>query len=88
MIIERTIVHGMALQQPGTEKKEDIRLIPMTKGPTSTEKSKKQRDNTKSHSNFDYTAIADRLDLGRSVGVTAATQLARLNRFTGFQPFH
>ena len=30
----------------------------MTKAPTTTEKSKKQRDNTK---NFDYTTITDRL---------------------------
>ena len=33
----------------------------MTKATTSTEKSKKQRDNTKRHQNFDYTTIADRL---------------------------
>ena len=29
-----------------------------------------------------------RIDLGRSVGVTIATQLVWLNRFTGFQPSH
>ena len=33
----------------------------MTKTPSPTEKSKKQRDNTKSHQNFDYTTIADQL---------------------------
>ena len=34
----------------------------MTKAPTPTEKSKKQRDNTKNATkNFDYTTIADRL---------------------------
>ena len=34
----------------------------MTKAPTPTEKSKKQRDNTKHASkNFDYTTIADQL---------------------------
>ena len=32
----------------------------MTKAPTPTEKSKKQRDTIKRHQNFDYTAIADR----------------------------
>ena len=33
----------------------------MTKAPTPIEKSKKHRDNTKRHQNFDYTTIADRL---------------------------
>ena len=37
----------------------------MTKASTPTEKSEKQRDNTKHHQNFDYTTIADRL---RTVG--------------------
>ena len=46
----------------------------MTKAPTPTEKSKKQRDNTKTPPK---PSIAQRLrtDLGRSVGVTIATQL-------------
>ena len=44
------------------EKTEEIWLSPMTKAPTPTEKSKKQRDNTKNATkNFDYTTIADRL---------------------------
>ena len=44
------------------KKKEEIWLRPMTKAPTSTEKSKKQRDNIKNATkNFDYTTIADRL---------------------------
>ena len=44
------------------EKKEDIRLCPMTRAPTATEKSKKQHDNIKNATkNFDYTTIADRL---------------------------
>ena len=43
-------------------KKEEIWLSPMTEAPTPTEKSKKQRDNTKNATkNFDYTTIADRL---------------------------
>ena len=43
-------------------KKEEIWLSPMTKAPTPTEKSKKQRDNTKNaNKNLDYTTIADRL---------------------------
>ena len=33
----------------------------MTKAPTPTEKSKKQRDNRKRHEKFDDTTIADRL---------------------------
>ena len=47
----------------------------MTKAPTPTGKSKKQRDNTKTPPK---TSITQRLrtDLGRSVGVTTATQLA------------
>ena len=45
------------------EKKEKIWLSPMTKAHTRREKSKKQRDNTKTPptKNFDYTTIADRL---------------------------
>ena len=44
------------------EKKKEIWLSPVTKAPTSTEKSKKQRDNIKNATkNFDYTTIADRL---------------------------
>ena len=43
-------------------KKEEIWLSPMTEALTPTEKSKKQRDNTKNATkNFDYTTIADRL---------------------------
>ena len=59
----------------------------MTKALTPTDKSKKQRDNTKTPSK---TSITQRLrtDLGRSVGVTIATQLVRLNRLTGSQPSH
>ena len=55
----------------------------MTKAPTLTEKSKKQRDNTKTPPKL-------RLhnDLGRSVGVTTATTLVWLNRFTSAQPSH
>ena len=44
------------------EKNEEIRLSPVTKVPTPTEKSKKQRDNiTNATKNFDYITIADRL---------------------------
>ena len=44
------------------EKNEEIWLSPMTKATTPTEKSEKQRDNTKNATNnFDYTTIADRL---------------------------
>ena len=69
------------------EKKEEIWLSPMTKAPTPNEKSKKQRDNTKTPQK---TSITQRLqtDLGRSAGVTIATQLVWLNRYTGSQPSH
>ena len=43
------------------EKKEKIWLSPMTKAPTPTEKSKKQRNNKKRHQNFDYTTSANLL---------------------------
>ena len=50
----------------------------MTKAPTPTEKSKMQRENTKTPPK---TSITQRLrtDLGRSVWVTIATKLVRLN---------
>ena len=44
------------------EKKEEIWHSPVTKTPTPTEKSKKQRDNIKNATeNFDYTKVTDRL---------------------------
>ena len=69
------------------DKKEEIWPSPMTKAPTPTEKSKKQRDNT---NNATKTLITQRLrtDLGRSVGVTTATPLVWLNQFTSVQPSH
>ena len=69
------------------EKKEEIWLSPMTKAPTPTEKSKKQRDNTKTPPK---TSITQRLrtDLGRLVEVTITTQLVWLNRFTRSQHSH
>ena len=59
----------------------------VTKTPTPTEKSKNKHDNTKTPQK---TSITQRLqtDLRRSVGVTIATQLLLLNRFTGSQPYH
>ena len=50
-------------------------------------KQKKQYDNTQMPPK---TSIKQRLltDLGRSVGVTKATKLVLLNRFTGSQPSH
>ena len=53
----------------------------MTKTPTPTDQSKKQRDNIKSPPKTLITQLL-RTDLGRSVGVTAVTQLLWLNRFT------
>ena len=57
----------------------------MAKAPTPTEKSKKQSDKTE---NATKTSSTKRLRtyLGRSVGVTTATQLVWLNRFTVSQP--
>ena len=58
------------------------------KSPCTDRKIKKaQRDNTKTPPK---TSITQRLrtDLRRSVGVTIATQLVLLNRFTGSQPSH
>ena len=59
----------------------------MTKAPTPTERSKKQRDNTNKPPKI---SIAQRLrtDLGRLVEVAIATQLVWLNRITGSQPSH
>ena len=60
------------------EKKEEIWLSPVTKTPTPTEQSKKQRDNIKTPPKTLITQLL-RTDLGRSVGVTAVTQLVWLN---------
>ena len=57
------------------------------KTPTPTEQSKKQRDNIKNTTKALITQLL-RIDLGRSVGVTAVTQLVWLNRFTSVQPSH
>ena len=69
------------------EKKEEIWLSPVTKTPTPTEQSKKQRDNIKTPPKTLITQPL-RTDLGRSLGVTAVTQLVWLNRFTSAQPSH
>ena len=69
------------------EKKEEIWLSPVTKTLTPTEQSKKQRDNIKTPPKTLITQLL-RTDLGRSVGVTAVTQLVWLNRFTSAQPSH
>ena len=59
----------------------------MTKARTHTEKSKKRGDNTKTSPKA---LITQRLstELGRSVGVTIATQLVWLNQFTVSKPSH
>ena len=62
-----------------SEKKEEIWLSPVTKTPAPTEQSKKQRDNIKTPPKTLITQLL-RTDLGRSVGVTAVTQLVWLNR--------
>ena len=57
------------------------------KTPALTEKSNKQRDNTKTPPK---TSITQRLptDLGQSVGEAIATRLVWLNQLTGSQPSH
>ena len=62
---------------PKASENEDIWLSPMSKAPTPTEKSKKQRESTKTPPK---TSITQRLrtDFGRSVRVTIATQLVWL----------
>ena len=69
------------------EKKEEIWLSPMTKAPTATEKSRKQRDNTKTPPKTSITQWL-RTDLGRSVGVTTVTPLVSLNWFISAEPSH
>ena len=59
------------------EKKEEIWLSPVTKTPTPTGQSKKQRDNIKTPPKTLITQLL-RTDLGRSVGATAVTQLVWL----------
>ena len=68
------------------EKKEEIWLSPMTKAPTPAKMSKGQSDNT---NNATKTSIIQRLrtDLGRSGGVTTATQLVWLTGLRA-QPSH
>ena len=77
-----TLVRKNWLREKG---KEEIWLSPVTKTPTPTEQSKKQRDNIKTPPKTLITQLL-RTDLGRSVGVTAVTQLVWLNRFTSAQP--
>ena len=59
----------------------------MTKAPRPTDKSKKQRDNTKLSTKTSITQWLE-TDLGWSAGVTIDTKLVWLNRITGSQPFH
>ena len=55
----------------------------MTKAPTPTEMSKGQNDNTLTAPQKSSITKRLRNDLGRSVGVTMATQLEWLTLFTG-----
>ena len=67
------------------EKREEIWLSPMTKAPTPTEMSKGESDIT---NNATKSSIKQRLrtDLGRSVGVTTATQLVWLTGLRAHLP--
>ena len=56
------------------EKKEEIWLSPMTKAPTPKDKSKKQGNNIKTPPKTSITQWSQ-TDLGRTVRVTAVTQL-------------
>ena len=79
---------GKLTNEVSKEKKEEILLSPVTKTPTKlTEQSKKQRDNMKTPPKTLITQLL-RTDLGRSVGVTAVTQLVWFNPFTSAQPSH
>ena len=66
---------------------DDMWLKAVTKAPTPTEKSKKQRDNTKPSPKILITTNTDRLRTSQ-FWVTAATKLVRLNGFYGRQPSH
>ena len=68
-----------------TKKKKEIWPSPMTKAPTPTEMSKGQSDNT---NNAQKSSIKQQLrtDLGRSVGVTTATQLVWLTGLRAHLP--
>ena len=55
----------------------------MTKAPTPTEMSKGQSDNTNNATSPSSIKQRLRTDLGRSVGVTTATQLVWFTGFTG-----
>ena len=69
-------------------KEEESQMLSlMIKAPTSTEKSKKQHDNTNTPLKTSITQRF-RTDLGRPVGVMIATELMWLNRFTGSEPSH
>ena len=63
------------------------RTLSYDNAPTPTEKSKKQRANTKTPPK---TSISQRLrtELRPSVGVTIATHFVWLNRVTGSKPFN
>ena len=67
-------------------KKNEILLSPMTEASIQTDNSTTNWQ----HKNATKTAITQRLwtDLGRSVGVTTAIQLVRLNQLAGTQPSH
>ena len=67
------IYYGQDEEMTFSRENEAIWLSPMTKDPTPTGKSKKQRDNSKKPPK---TSISQRLqtDLERSVGVTIAAQ--------------
>ena len=68
------------------EKKNEIWLGPMTKGPLPTKNSTTNRQNKNATKSFDNTTTSDRL---RTVSwVTTAIQLVLLKRFTGTQPSH
>ena len=77
----------MTINWENTQKqKEEIWLSPMTKTPTPAEMLKGQSDNT---NNATKSSITQRLptDLGRSFGVTTATQLVWLTGLRA-QPSH
>ena len=78
-----------------TEKKKEIWLSPIRKRKRSDSVLWQKPEHLQKNQNSDVTTqkrhqdlFTQQIDLGRSVGVTMATKLVWLNRFTGTQPSH
>ena len=85
-LITQSLCEYTLKKQNRREKRRDLTQS-CDKNPYTHEQSKKQHDNIKTPPKTLITQLL-RTDLGRSVGVTAVTQLVWLNRFTSAQPSH